>query len=78
MLQNPETISFNNGNSFAYLPDFNYRIKVTTLYINNNLLLLVDRYSFGLISLIVPVNDHLSQATTFSCTKGGRLRESWM
>ena len=36
----------------------------------------VDRYSFGLISLIVPVHDHLSKATTFLCSKGGHLQES--
>ena len=31
---------------------------------------LIDQYSLVLISLIVPVSDHLS------CTTGGRLRES--
>ena len=37
---------------------------------------LIDQYSLVLISLIVPVSDHLSLATTTSCTTGGLLRES--
>ena len=51
---------------------FTIKVKSKNNFVNNHIL----SQSIHFFVLIFLLSDHLLQATTFFCTKGGRLRES--